>query len=119
MLGTANTGNMKKSYKPINFETFWIKPNQGVATKSTAKNGLTLNGETEGSKIYPTRLESVVQIYMDAMLGRPIMIGYKFKDGTEDFAVSSPVEISDEEKGQISQCINELSDSIQSETSKK
>ena len=121
-LNSSTVGSMMKSSNTagdlsvVSFETFWIKAAGAEASQSIATGKKTLDGENKGSRMYPTEAMPVIKLYEAAISGEPILIGYKFKKGSDDFAFSAKVTLTEEESNQTQSCINELLNHMMTDT---
>ena len=101
-----SVGESLKGMKPVpeTFASFWIKAPDVSATQPV--KGKT--SEDGKGKIYSSDADSVLGLFQAVKEGKPIQIGYLFKDGQKDFAMYGRVNMSVEDAMQVSSCMHEL-----------
>lgn len=105
--------NSKKA-NDIAFTTFWIKADNHAATSPI--KGKAVNGETEGSKIYVTDPDTVINLYLAVLSGEHLKLAYKFKDESKDKILYGKVSLKDDEVRQLQGCMNELATLMSKDT---
>lgn len=109
LISESKLSEMNKSNKKVNdraFTTFWIKADKHAATSPI--KGKAVNGETEGSKIYATDPDSVINLYLAVLSGEDLKLAYKFKDESKDMILYGRVSLKEDEINQLQGCMNEL-----------
>ena len=99
-------GGMIKESKIMTFKTFWMKANNHPQTAPTS--GMAVDGENKGSKIYISSLDSVLSVLVGLMSGEKIKLGYVFEDEAKNLIVSGKVTLSDSERQEVMNCLEEL-----------
>lgn len=95
----------------VEFDSFWLKGEGSSAT--TPLDGKISKGENKGSKIYAISSDSFLGLMNSLGKDSEILIGYKFKNGGEDFALRGKITLSKPELVQFSSCMKEMLASIQ------
>lgn len=108
---TALQSTIEKIEKKVDpsvqeISTFWIKTSGSDA--SYPLDGVTLNGDELGSKMYPTDGRPVVAIIKSIFEGNPVQLGFRFADSTRDFAFYGKVSLTLQDANQVRSCIGEL-----------
>ena len=117
LISESKLGEMNKNNKRVNnkaFSTFWIKADQHAATSPI--KGKAVNGETEGSKIYVTDPDSVINLYLAVLSGENLKLAYKFKDDSKDMILYGKVSLKEDEVHQLGGCMNELAKLMEKDT---
>jgi uncharacterized protein (DUF2147 family) len=103
---------MKNNYKAFN--TFWMKADNHPITSPI--KGKAVDGETTGSKIYGTDIDSLINLYSTVIAGEQFKLGYKFKDKSKDMIFYGKVSLKEDEILQVQGCINELTALMEKDT---
>lgn len=98
--------NKKKNNYQV-FNTFWLKADNHPITSPI--KGRAVDGETKGSKIYATDIDSIINLYLAVLSGEQLKLAYKFKDQSKDVIFYGKVSLKDDEINQITVCMSELS----------
>lgn len=97
--------------KPI--EKFWIKVQGGQPTAPT-RVGL-LAAETKGYLLYGVSIESAMSLFAAVWDKKPIMIGTRIRGESVDRIYSGTVQVSEHDRAQIIECMDELIKQMQIE----
>ena len=87
-------------------ESFWLKVQAEKPT--TALNGKVLPAETKGYLLYGESVASIGKLFAGIAEGTPITVGVRIKGEAIDRIYSGAVQLSDQDKEQGSQCLDDL-----------
>jgi len=86
--------------------SFWIKAQGEKPTK--ALNGKVIPGETQGYLLYVETIAAVAKLFDSVADGTPLTIGVRVKGEGIDRIYSGVAQLSDQDRNQGAQCLNDL-----------
>jgi len=113
-LPTSEDISQKRLGDAVPFRMHWFKAVGAAATQPV--EGKVYDGEGKNSRMYLSDMGSAANVIASVLNGQDIYLGFKFSEGTKDFALYGKGQLEPDAASQILSCLDEVKSQLQSKT---